>query len=578
MAQGYVALDPSPNPRKFKGNTMAKSKITTGKEVTITLDGKIVDGAKLFDLKQEDPNVEVKSYLDTIDGMRLSYLIEGIERKTGCSFGIGGTPTQQQAKPQPDPQVPKLKTEIARLQEALVAIAEQPSLYANVLKVTPTRVVLLVSGKKVEVPKPKLEAKDKKEQVIKIGNTVKVTADKFAILEIIDMGGDTGELCTLTNVFGNGTGEIERAGTSRVITLPNTSKSGDRVVVDESGTIALENLGPKENTSTFGEETGVTWDDIGGLVEAKAQLRDAVEGPYTNKYLYQRFGKKPCKGILLYGSPGNGKTLLGKAAATAIREIHGAKAKGGFFYVKGPELMDMYVGNTEANIRKMFDDARRHHKENGFPAVIFLDEADAILGKRGSHGFGLEKTIVPQFLSEMDGFEATGAIVMIATNRPDVLDPAVIRDGRVDRRIHVTRPTQQDASLIAMKNLQNKPLDGSAHELSNRLAEGVFSGKYPLLKLFRKSKGELSDKLLLSHTVSGSMIVGVVERAVSQAISRNGEGINGTDIDNAIIQSYNESLDVNHEDEILEVFGGSISPTDISKVVKGKPMEMILDV
>lgn len=512
---------------------------------------------------------QVKGLLEKIDGNSLGYLIEGIEKKTGVSFGANV------AQAAPKDNTAQLKSEVKRLQEALTGIAEQPSLYANVLKVTPTRVVLLVSGKKVEVTKPKLEAKDEKKQIIKIGNTVKVTADKFAILEIIDMGGDTGELCTLTNVFGNGTGEIERAGTSRVITLPHTSKSGDRVVVDESGTIALENLGPKENSSTFGEATGVCWDDICGQEGPKANMREAVEGPYLNKSLFERFGKRPTKGILLYGPPGCSKTMLGKAAATAIAELHGAKSKGGFFYIKGPELMDMYVGNTEANIRKMFDDARRHHKENGFPAVIFLDEADAILGKRGSHGFGLEKTIVPQFLSEMDGFEATGAIVMIATNRPDTLDPAVIRDGRVDRRIMVTRPTQKDASLIALKNLQSRPLDGTVHDLSNRLAEGLFSNKYPILKLFRKSKGELSDKLLLAHTVSGAMIVGVVERATSCAMSREAKGIGGLDIDNAIIQAYNESLDVNHEDEIMEVFGGTVATGDLSKIVKGKPLEML---
>ena len=271
-----------------------------------------------------------------------------------------------------------LRAKLLELTGAIAKIKEQPQLFATVLKVDEKRVVLIVSGKRVEVNKPS-ELVDV--AALNPGDTVKVTADTMQIVgRADDASSRSGELVVLKAVLEDGVGEIERGGASRVISIPATTKVGDRVVVDESGSIAIKTFGPPPSDSLFGQSTGVTWDDIGGLEEAKASLRDAIEGPFKNRDAFVRFGKKPTRGILLFGPPGCGKTLLGKAAATALAELHGARAKGGFHYVKGPSLLDRYVGNSESNIRKMFDDARRHHREHGFPAVLFLDEADAILG------------------------------------------------------------------------------------------------------------------------------------------------------------------------------------------------------
>ena len=160
----------------------------------------------------------------------------------------------------------------------------------------------------------------------------------------------------------------------------------------------------------------------------------------------------------------------------------------------------------------------------------------------------------------MDGLEETGAIVMIATNRPSSLDPAIVRDGRMDRRIHVARPTRDESTRIVTTALGRKPLEGDddAEALAMRIVDAVFSRKFVLAKVFRKSKGELSDKLLLQHTVSGAMLVGIVERATSNAMHRDGAGICASDCDTAVVQAFNESLDVNHEDELLEVLGACL--------------------
>lgn len=456
--------------------------------------------------------------------------------------------------------VEPLKAEIQRLNAVIQLLKSAPQLLGLVLQVKGDRATLLVAGRRVEVPRPATAS-------IVAGDSVRVTPDTMQILSRCDDDVRAGEVVTLKAVLPNGMGEIERGGSSRAIVLPGTAAAGDRVIVDDSGTLALAVLGPEPGKCIFGERTGVTWEDVGGLATAKAQLREAIEGPFRDRDRFARFARRPTRGILLYGAPGCGKSLLGKAAATAIAGLHGENAAGGFYYIKGPELLNMYVGNTEASIRKMFDDARRHKKQHGFPAVIFLDEADAILGRRGGLGFGLERTIVPAFLAEMDGLGDSSAIVLLATNRPGTLDPAIVRDGRVDRRIHVTRPTKDDARAIAHKALTSKP--GDAEGLAEALVDELFAPRLVLAKVYRKSKGELSEKLTLGHVVSGALVVGILERATSAAMVRGAHALEERDVRQGVLEAFNESLDVNHEDELLEQFGAL---PDVSRVAPGKPI------
>jgi hypothetical protein len=183
-------------------------------------------------------------------------------------------------------------------------------------------------------------------------------------------------------------------------------KKGDEVLLHPKTFQIVERLGkPPLEASRFAPDTipDVKWDNIGGLAEAKADLIEAVELPHKNKGLFEYYGKKQIKGILLAGPPGCGKTMLGKAAANSLATIYGKEnARTGFLYVKGPEILNQYVGQTEQTIREMFEDARRHKVEHGYPAIIFLDEADAILATRGTRNVGIGNTIVPMFLTEMD--------------------------------------------------------------------------------------------------------------------------------------------------------------------------------
>lgn len=289
----------------------------------------------------------------------------------------------------------------------------------------------------------------------------------------------------------------------------------DEVLLHPKSHQIVERLGrPPLEVSPFSPANvpDVSWDDIGGLEAAKADMLEAIELPHSRPGLFQYYGQRPIKGILLSGPPGCGKTMLGKAAATALSRIYGREsARTGFLYVKGPEILNQYVGQTEQTIRNIFYDARRHREENGYPAVLFFDEADSILAARGSRLVGIGNTIVPMFLTEMDGLEESSAIVIIATNRPDVLDPAIVRDGRIDRKVTVTRPDEKSALQILRLNLRCIPLaDMSVDDMAAEMCRIIYS-----------SDTRVSGKVFLRDIVSGAMLANCVNIAVSNAINRD---------------------------------------------------------
>lgn len=291
---------------------------------------------------------------------------------------------------------------------------------------------------------------------------------------------------------------------------------GDEVLLHPKTFQIVERIGkPPLEASRFSPDTipDVQWSDIGGLEDAKADMIEAIEMPHSNKELFAFYKKPDVKGILLSGPPGCGKTMLGKAAAASLSRIYGREsARTGFLYVKGPEILNQYVGQTEQTIRDMFFDAYRHKQERGYPAIIFLDEADAILAARGTRNVGIGNTIVPMFLTEMDGLEASGAIVIIATNRPDVLDPAIVRDGRIDRKVMVTRPNQLNATQILRLNLQRVPLaDGEGWgEMGDKMAEAIYS-----------HEARVAPGVFLRDIINGAMLANTVNIAVSFAIRRD---------------------------------------------------------
>ncbi|MEZ0287147.1 MAG: AAA family ATPase [Candidatus Paceibacterota bacterium] len=416
-----------------------------------------------------------------------------------------------------------------------------------------TTAVIALEGKTVEVLVPALYH-------IKEGDTVKVAAETMQIVALADYQ-PAGELASVREVVDHSTIEVEMGGSVRIVSsgaLSTSLEKGDRIIVDPSGSVVIRKL-PDGKERFHAPVQTVAWDDIGGLFAAKKHMKEIIELPYQNPAIYSFYKKKPVKGVLLYGPPGCGKTMLAKATVNAIASLHGAdSADSGFIYVKGPEILDKYVGVAEATIRQIFQRARKHKEQHGYPAVIFIDEGDAILGRRGSGiSSDIERTIVPAFLAEMDGLDETSAIVLIATNRPDTLDPAVVRDGRIDRKVRITRPDEMSAVEIFNIHLRGIPLAaGHNHcELAELGSKELFSTNRILYRI------NLTDECLpftLGNLCNGGMIAGIVDQATSKAMHRDIErgtqgGLVRQDVIDAINDVFLQNLDLDHSEPLEEI-------------------------
>ena len=297
-----------------------------------------------------------------------------------------------------------------------------------------------------------------------IGDAVRFAkTDKgFALVESLKQPLEACPIVIVAGVLPHRRFECTSGGVTRTCRYGRLDKvaAGDRVIVDPDVQLALVNLGPVAVTQSTPES--VEWDDIGGLEHVKQELREAIEDPIVHRDLYKAFKLKPPRGILLTGPPGGGKTLLARAAATALAKLHGGKTTG-FFSITGPtEILNKFVGESEKAIRGIFDACRAHHKEHGYPAILFIDECEALLFKRGDGPWdGLSRTIVPAFLTEMDGLSTSkyAPLVILATNRPDVLDPAIMRPGRVDRHIEIPYPDAVAARRIVEIHLKGRPAE-----------------------------------------------------------------------------------------------------------------------
>ena len=343
-------------------------------------------------------------------------------------------------------------------------------------------------------------------------------------------------------------------------------KKGDRVVLDLFNTIIIRNLGNLETSYTLNDWKEVSWDDVGGLSEAKRIMREIIEGPHQLKKLYEFYRKKPVKGALLFGPPGCGKTLLAMAIVTAEARMYGIDAReamqSGFIYVKGPELLEMWLGKSEEAIRSLFARAKTHKKKYGFPAIIFIDEAEALLRKRGSGiSSDIESTTVPTFLSEMGGMEESSALVLLATNRADILDPAVVRDGRVDVKVYISRPTLESAGEIFNIHLKGVPLaDGlKKEEVAVTAANRLFSDEYKYYAVFDRKDPKTPKHFLLRHIVNGALIAGIVDKATTFAIRRDSDhpgenpaGVKEKDLTDAIEMVFRQNIGLDHEEPLSE--------------------------
>lgn len=325
--------------------------------------------------------------------------------------------------------------------------------------------------------------------------------------------------------------------------------SGQRIICDASAQFAIQVLPQEDDGQLLLEEVpNITFDDIGGLDEQIDRIRDAVQLPYQHRSLYRRYELQAPKGVLLYGPPGNGKTMIAKAVAHMLDEGEG----GVFLSVKGPELLNKFVGESERLIRLMFARARER-ASSGRPVIVFIDEMDSLLRTRGSGvSSDVETTIVPQFLAELDGVEKLDNVIVIgASNRIDMIDPAVLRPGRLDVKIRVNRPNETQSYHILDRYItHNLPLDASAslESVKRTVVNSVFN-RTITRKIcdIRVSDGSV-EPIYFADIISGAMLKNIVDRAKTQAVKAS--IMRGTDIaltdamfEHAVDMEYRESLD-----------------------------------
>src|SRR5205823_575102 len=258
-------------------------------------------------------------------------------------------------------------------------------------------------------------------------------------------------------------------------------KPGMDIRLDVNQRVALEVIGMGKRVERSLETvTELPWSYIGGQEEAVQAIRDTIELPFIHRDLFKRFEHTVPKGFLLYGPPGCGKTLLGKATAYNLRQQ--VKAQSGvdhpefFLHVKGPEILNMWVGESERQVRDLFVQCRERAND-GALAFLFIDEAESLLGTRRAGRFNsMSSTLVPMFCTEMDGLDPLqNVVVILASNRADLIDPAILRPGRIDRKIRVKRPTEEGAKKIFEIYLSdNLPLG----EAKGELVETVVKAQY----------------------------------------------------------------------------------------------------
>jgi proteasome-associated ATPase len=304
-------------------------------------------------------------------------------------------------------------------------------------------------------------------------------------------------------------------------------KPGMEVRLDANQRVALEVIGVGKRIERALETVAeLPWNAVGGQDEAVQAIRDTIEMPFLHRALFKRFEHNVPKGFLLYGPPGCGKTLLGKATAfnlrRQIRSETGVDHPEFFLHVKGPEILNMWVGESERQVRDLFAQCRERAAE-GSLAFLFIDEAESILGTRQAGRYhSMLSTIVPMFCAEMDGLEPLqNVVVILASNRADLIDPAILRPGRIDRKIKVKRPDQSGAQRIYEIYLKETlPLAEPREVLARALAEAHYA-RVPenqfLEIVYRSGK---RDHLHRGDLASGAIIAAIVERGKSLAIKR----------------------------------------------------------
>lgn len=427
---------------------------------------------------------------------------------------------------------------------------------------------------------------------LEVGSRVRVN-EAFAVVGCLGYQ-FAGSIAKITDVLKDGRIRVgqEHGAQSTILSrstllLDEDLKVGEDVRVDPSFRVAIERIDNPEVSDYYLEEIpDLPWERIGGQEEAIHAIKDTIEMPVLHPELFERFQYSTPKGFLLYGPPGCGKTRIGKATAynlalQAQREGN-RDMKQCFMHIKGPEILNMWLGESERQVREIFSRAREKRKE-GYLPVVFIDEAESILGtRRAMRSHSISNTVVPMFCAEMDGIDSLQDVVLIlASNRPDLIDPAILRPGRIDRKIKVTRPGKADAGEILKIYLTpDLPIDlgleGSGSELNaidncvNEMVEEIFARRDDTRFLEVTLKSGRKEILHRADLCSGAVLESIVRRAKEYAILRsiasgNDEGISLEDLMNAVATEYAEN----------EIFPPNDSTEDWLKLLDYEPENVV---
>lgn len=451
------------------------------------------------------------------------------------------------------------RQQLLALREEVDRLGQPPSGYGVLLGTHEDDTVdVFTSGRKMRLTcSPNIETSS-----LKQGQTVRLNE----ALTVVEAGNfeSVGEISTLREILADGHRAlvVGHADEERIVWLaepliaaadlpdgyegalddnrPRKLRPGDSLLVDTKAGYAFERIPKAEVEDLVLEEVpDVSYNDIGGLGRQIEQIRDAVELPFLHKELYREYSLRPPKGVLLYGPPGCGKTLIAKAVANSLAkkmaEVRGddaREAKSYFLNIKGPELLNKFVGETERHIRLIFQRAREKASE-GTPVIVFFDEMDSIFRTRGTGvSSDVETTVVPQLLSEIDGVEGLENVIVIgASNREDMIDPAILRPGRLDVKIKIERPDAESAQDIFTKYL-TEDLPVHADDLAEFGDDRSLTIKTMIEKVVDRMYAEIDDNRFLEVTYangdkevmyfkdfnSGAMIQNVVDRAKKNAI------------------------------------------------------------
>jgi proteasome-associated ATPase len=475
----------------------------------------------------------------------------------------------------------ELREEVVQLGERVEKLTRPPSPYGIVVgRNLDDQFDVLVNGRKLRVSVGGNIDCD----TIELGSEVLLN-DSMSIVEARHPE-HAGDVVTLTKVLEDGIRAIVsfRGDDERVCELSDSLRganlrSGDLLRLDSRSNLLLERLLQPEVEHLLLEHVpNVTFADIGGLDDQIEKIRDAVELPFLHADLFAEYQLPAPKGILLYGPPGCGKTLIAKAVANSLAQRVAAKTgddkgRSYFINIKGPELLNKYVGETERQIRLVFQRAREKSEE-GWPVIIFFDEMDSMFRTRGTGvSSDMESTIVPQLLAEIDGADKLQNVIIIgATNREDLIDPAILRPGRLDVKIRVDRPNRNAAQQILLRYLSNDLPFGEECQIADIVEltiDRIFAETAENRFLEVTYQNGEKEELLYKDFLSGAMLENIVRRAKKKAIKRRIDGGDGGIITSDLISSVADEF-LEHED-----LPNTTNPDDWAKI-SGRKGERIV--